>query len=268
MRRFISLLRWTRASYILMSLFAAVIFLIVVVWWPLVTDYFAQVDPRYPVWKQLDYLLLGIFAFMSLMIMGGADLRRDAYTAFVGLCGGLVIESWGTQTLLWTYYTNERPPLWIIPAWPVATLAIDRMARLLDRALPPGNRRPYKIAYWAVFLVFYALLLVFTWPTIDKSLTWFALLACTLLILAPSDQRLALITFVAGSGLGYFLERWGTTRECWTYYTMQTPPLFAVLAHGLAAVAFWRAGMILKQVAARWLPVGGLKIRSPLSPPE
>jgi hypothetical protein len=40
--------------------------------------------------------------------------------------------------------------------------------------------------------------------------------------------------------LGYFLELWGTTRQCWTYYTFETPPLFAVLAHGMAAVAFWR----------------------------
>ena len=48
-----------------------------------------------------------------------------------------------------------------------------------------------------------------------------------------------LLVFAAGAGLGYFLELWGTTRECWTYYTLQTPPLFAVLAHGAAAVAFW-----------------------------
>jgi len=39
---------------------------------------------------------------------------------------------------------------------------------------------------------------------------------------------------------------WGTTRQCWTYYTRQTPPLFAVLAHGMAAVAFWRAQLALE----------------------
>ena len=53
------------------------------------------------------------------------------------------------------------------------------------------------------------------------------------------------LIFVAGAGLGYFLEVWGTTRQCWTYYTHQTPPLFAVFAHGLAAVAFWRVGMVI-----------------------
>ena len=78
-----------------------------------------------------------------------------------------------------------------------------------------------------------------------------ALLLCLLLILVPYDRRLALLTFAAGAGLGYFLERWGTTRECWTYYTGQTPPLFAVLAHGMAAVAFWRARLLLVMVVVR-----------------
>ena len=63
-------------------------------------------------------------------------------------------------------------------------------------------------------------------------------------------------TFVAGTALGYFLERWGTTRECWTYYTRELPPVFAVLAHGMAAVAFWRTGLLVQRVQsslARWL---------------
>jgi hypothetical protein len=32
------------------------------------------------------------------------------------------------------------------------------------------------------------------------------------------------------------------------YYTAETPPLFAVLAHGMAAVAFWRAGLLAQKV--------------------
>ena len=68
------------------------------------------------------------------------------------------------------------------------------------------------------------------------------------LILTPTDHRTATLTFLAGAGLGYYLELWGTTRECWTYYTFQKPPLFAVLAHGMAAVAFWRAGLVVKQM--------------------
>jgi hypothetical protein len=96
-------------------------------------------------------------------------------------------------------------------------------------------------------------MLFFVWPTADKSLTLMALALCALLILTPTDHRLAALTFIAGASLGYFLERWGTTRECWTYYTRQTPPLFAVLAHGMAAVAFWRVSLLFKPWQARLL---------------
>src|SRR5437879_347036 len=111
-------LGWKRGSYVLMSLFAALIVLIMYVWWPLVQQYWSTADPRQPFWKQLDWLLLANFAAMSLLIMASPDLRIDARIVLIGLAGGLIIESWGTQTNLWSYYTLERPPLWIIPAWP------------------------------------------------------------------------------------------------------------------------------------------------------
>jgi hypothetical protein len=241
-------LRWNRASYLLMSVYAAMVFIILVVWWPLARDYLATADPRYPWWRQMDWLLLGIFAAMSLLIMARPDLKADARIILIGVAGGLVIESWGTQTNLWTYYTLERPPLWIIPAWPIASLSIDRLVRLLDRRLPKLSEQWFRRAYWIVFPVFFVLMLLFVWPTLNKPFTPLALLTCALLILSPKDHRLAVLTFAAGSGLGYFLEVWGTTRACWTYYTLQTPPLFAVLAHGLAAVAFWRAGLMLRQI--------------------
>jgi hypothetical protein len=188
--------------------------------------------------------------------MARPDLRLDARIVLVGFAGGLVIESWGTQTSLWTYYTNERPPLWIIPAWPIASLAIDRLYRALAR-LFPAQQRPGAFAglYWLIFVCFYALLLAFVWPTLDKSLTVAALILCALVILSPTDYRGAVLTFLAGAGLGYFLEVWGTTRACWTYYTYETPPLFAVLAHGMAAVAFWRVGLLWAWLAASTGPL-------------
>ncbi len=239
-------LAWNRTSYVLLSVFLVTVGLIVIVWWPLAEDVLSTYDPTRPWWAQMDWLLLGDFLVMSLLIMGGADLKSDAWIMLVGLAGGLAIEGWGTQTEIWTYYTLERPPLWIIPAWPIASLSIDRLVRLLRLRLP--DHRGFVALYWVIFPAFMALMLPFVWPTLDKSLTLLALAACALITLTPTDHRLAVLTFLAGSGLGYFLELWGTTRECWTYYTQQTPPLFAVLAHGMAAVAFWRAGRLTRHV--------------------
>ncbi len=254
-QRLSAALGWTKSSYVLMSGFVATLFVIGVIWWPLARDALAYVDWSRPLWLQIDWLLLFDFAIMSLLIMAGADLKADALIVFVGLAGGLVIESWGTQTELWIYYTRERPPLWIIPAWPIASLSIDRLTRLLHRLvrrrLPAPHPAVWPVLYWAIFGAFYALMLIFAWPTMDKSLTMMALLLCALLTLTPTDHRLAVLTFVAGAGLGYFLELWGTTRLCWTYYTRQTPPLFAVLAHGMAAVAFWRTALLFRQLWAR-----------------
>jgi hypothetical protein len=247
---------WTRDSTILFSGFILTIFLIVYIWWPLAEEYLRYVDWDGAWWHYMDWLLLGIFGFMSVTVIARADFKTDALIIFVGIFGGLAIESWGTQTDLWHYYTAERPPLWIIPAWPIASLSIDRITRALNWMIEQLKDRfqfiihpsAFIILYWITFASFLSLMLVFVAPTIDKSFTWFALILCVLLILTPTDHRFALLTFLAGSGLGYYLELWGTTRECWTYYTYQTPPLFAVFAHGMAAVAFWRAGLLVKMV--------------------
>jgi hypothetical protein len=291
---------WTRDSNILLGGFFLTNLLIIYIWWPLAVEYFAYVDWHGQWWRYMDWLLLGIFGFMSITIITRANLKTDLLIIFVGMCGGLAIESWGTQTNLWHYYTAERPPLWIIPAWPIASLSIDRIARGLNfltrkgtkltkdlkrnpfvyslapsaprsrskelHAAPssgsPGSRDRagvmsfvfnFKTFYWLTFTSFLSLMLIFVTPTFDKSFTWLSLGLCILLILTPTDHRFALLTFVAGTGLGYYLELWGTTRECWTYYTYQTPPLFAVLAHGMAAVAFWRAGLVLKLLASKFL---------------
>lgn len=254
---------WTRDSSILLGGFILTVFLIVYIWWPLAEEYLKYVDWNGAWWRTMDWLLLGIFGFMSVTIIARANLKTDLLIIFVGLCGGLAIESWGTQTNLWHYYTAERPPLWIIPAWPIASLSIDRITRAIlflttkDTKVTRDLKKNsfvyfvsfvlnFKTLYWIVFASFLTLMLVFVAPTFDKSFTWLALLLSILLILTPTDHRYAILTFIAGSGLGYYLELWGTTRECWTYYTFQTPPLFAVLAHGMAAVAFWRAGLTVK----------------------
>ena len=284
LRIFFSLFGWTRDSSILLSIFFLTIGLILYVWWPLAEEVLSYIDWSGPWWLYMDWLLIGIFLFMSIAIVTRANLTRDSLTIIVAAFGGLAIESWGTQTNLWHYYTAERPPLWIIPAWPIATLTINRMVRLLNFSLL--NRQVakkkqeltkfgkqnakfskslgvskenlahsaswrLKTIYWTLFPIFFALMLHFVAPTFNKSYTLLSLLLVALLIITPTNYRVAILTFIAGTALGYFLERWGTTRECWTYYTYQTPPFFAVLAHGMAAVAFWRTELLVKMVWER-----------------
>jgi hypothetical protein len=244
---------WTRDSSILLGGFLITILLIMYIWWPLAEEYLAYVDWDGEWWRYIDWLLIGIFAFMSITIITRADLKTDLLIIFVGICGGLAIESWGTQTNLWFYYTDERPPLWIIPAWPIASLSIDRITRALNFLTTKVTKEHkgekfFKVLYWLIFASFLILMMIFVAPTFDKSFTWLALVLCIILILTPTDHRFAALTFLVGAGLGYYFELWGTTRQCWIYYTYQTPPLFAVLAHGMAAVAFWRAGLIIKML--------------------
>ncbi len=265
-RRLFILFGWTRHSTYLLAAFLLVISLIIYFWWPLAVQVFTYVNWNGAWWRYFDWLLVGIFLVMTLLIMARADLRMDTLIVLIGLFGGLVIESWGTQTSLWFYFTAERPPLWIIPAWPIASLSIDRITRLMswvvERFSAHLRKVPglgtflkqingvvnYKTFYWLTFLSFYGLMFSFVTPTFNKTFTIGALVLCALFILTPTDHRMAFLTFIAGSSLGYFLELWGTTRQCWTYYTYQTPPSFAVLAHGMAAVAFWRAGLLVKLV--------------------
>jgi len=48
------------------------------------------------------------------------------------------------------YYTGEAPPLWILPAWPIANLAINRIVRFLRITLPKHPRQLWIISDDAV----------------------------------------------------------------------------------------------------------------------
>ncbi|HKZ45049.1 MAG TPA: hypothetical protein VJZ78_08450 [Anaerolineales bacterium] len=251
------LLGWNRSSFVILGIFLLLVIMIVYVWWPLAEMLITYVNWSGVWWRYFDWLLVGIFSFMTLAIMAGADLRRDTWILLVGAAGGLVIEAWGTQTYLWTYFTEQRPPLWIIPAWPIASLTIDRIVRLLNRLLPENKHKWknfYRISYWLIFTIFAFSMILFVWPFMDRSMTLMACLLVGFVILTPVDHRSEVLIFLAGSSLGYFLEYWGTTRECWTYYTRQTPPFFAVLAHGMASVVFWRTWRVLSLVVKRIIP--------------
>lgn len=198
---------------------------------------------------QMDWLLAGIWLWLAVLVCWDVRPRQDAWLVLAGLAGGAVIETWGTQTGLWRYFTDERPPLWILPAWPVAALAIDRQARWLlgwlPEALSPAARRSFARAYWLLTGTFVLAMAWFIRPAWDHPATWAVLVVMGLVVVDVGDPRRDVALFVAGSVLGVFLEYWGTSRQCWTYYTGEVPPLIAIPAHGFAALAFSRAQGLL-----------------------
>jgi hypothetical protein len=169
--------------------------------------------------------------------------RRDLVLLAVGFAGGGVIEWWGTTSQIWTYFTLERPPLWILPAWPIAAVAIDRMSQLLDRVVSlaaPGRELPFAAAYWLLLPLFVLAMVAFARHTIELASTQVVIALMVGVTLRCTDPRRDVMIFLSGSLLGVFLEYWGTSRECWTYYTGQVPPPVATFAHGFASVAFGR----------------------------
>jgi hypothetical protein len=197
----------------------------------------------------MDWLLAGIWVVMAGLLAWRVSARRHLLLLVTGLCGGAVIEWWGTNTGLWSYFTDERPPLWILPAWPVAAISVDRLGRALDAALDGACARldrraspaAFVVTYWLVVPVFVVAMVAFVKPTahLTPSLVVIGLMVAVTLH-CPRPRR-DVVVFVAGSLLGVFLEYWGTSRQCWTYYTGQVPPPVAVVAHGFAGIAFARA---------------------------
>lgn len=195
--------------------------------------------------RGMDWLLAGIWSFMTLILAWDIAPRRDLALVGVAFVGGLVIEWWGTTTELWHYYTAERPPIWILPAWPVAALAIDRIARVLGNALERMHARRPGLAWaeraaWLGVPVFVVAMVDFMAPSlaVTSSRVVVGLMAGVLLTTRRARSDVAI--FYGGAALGWFLEYWGTSRFCWTYYTGEVPPAVAAWAHGFASLAFAR----------------------------
>lgn len=193
-----------------------------------------------------DLLLRVIWGTLVLAMIVDRNPRRDLPLVVVATLGGLCIEAWGTTTGLWHYFTDERPPAWIVPAWPIAALATERLAGRLAHRL---QGVPRWVA-WLILPLFTVWMASFLWPSIHIWSSWLVLALMGMVSLRLRRPTRDLSLFVAGSLLGVALEYWGTSRACWTYYTEQTPPLVASCAHGFATVAFARVVDLWERV--RW----------------
>jgi hypothetical protein len=217
-------------------------------------------------WEDADPLLWACWLGMLGLAARGAS-RRDLPLSLVGLIGGGLIEAWGTRTGLWTYFTNETPPLFILPAWPMAALATARVAALL-RSPAPLATRATKPTYFVVCGLFFVALLGFVAPSLAERniLTLAALAAVVFTMVTGRDRAEDLRLFAAGCLVGFPLEYWGTTRACWVYWLGETPPLASVLSHGFATVAFARGVWLLASIAGSFAPSFFLVSSLPSSP--
>ncbi len=117
-------------------------------------------------------------------------------------------------------------------------------------------------AYWLMLPVFVLAMASFAWHTRHVPSTLAVLCLMVGVTLHCPNPRRDVMIFVAGSFLGVFLEYWGTSRECWTYYTRQVPPPVATFAHGFASVAFARGASAVSALVDRVLARAPLSARS------
>jgi hypothetical protein len=203
----------------------------------------------------VNWFLISIWVFMSALLCWDVRPAQDIALAVVALAGGAMFEGWGTNTGLWWYFTGETPPLWILPAWPVAALATARIVFAFDRVLIRWNL-PWKVLYWFFAAVFALGMARYTQPALMMVSTWAVCVVFAVVIVTGRSPRRDVSLLLAGMALGYFLEYWGTSRACWTYYTRQIPPPITVMAHGYAQVVFARTldamDWGVKRLGASW----------------
>ncbi|MCL2825130.1 MAG: hypothetical protein FWD57_14160 [Polyangiaceae bacterium] len=227
---------FTKLSLLPLLCVAVTATLVAIGWWELV-------DLNQP----FDGVLAFLWLSMALLVSWRVELRRDVVLVFTAVWGGFLIEWWGTTTQLWTYFTAERPPLWIIPAWPVAALSTERLSYMLDRAFPVTKIRYWWVLYLAVpaFIVWMCGFMSPSWNIMSSSVVLGIMIGVAISTKTP---RRDMVLFIMGTVLGYGLEYWGTTRHCWTYHTRETPPLVTAFAHGFASIAFFRATQFFHRV--------------------
>ncbi|MEW5871208.1 MAG: hypothetical protein AB1894_18195 [Chloroflexota bacterium] len=89
------------------------------------------------------HFLAGLLA-AAVLILPGFDLRRDFPLYLCGMLLGGLYEYLGTSSGEWVYITGEVPPIWIVPLWGMATVAMRKLAelglRIAKRAWAAGRR--------------------------------------------------------------------------------------------------------------------------------
>ena len=138
---------------------------------------------------------------------------RDTAVFLLAAAAGWCAEAWGTRLGLWTYYTGERPPLWIVPAWPLGAILIDRAAEAARARF--GDAGP--AAYWALASLMLAVCAAMTAPWLGPPSRWLGVAAAGVALFAAADPKEEFWVLACGLACVFFADLWGTTNGCWAY---------------------------------------------------
>ena len=241
---------FNRASLVALLILVAVISVIAGSWPELAAAEWNAIFGRGGWAAHMDWLLAGLGIFFFVCTALDPNPRHDLATIAAGMLGGAIIEVWGTRAGLWYYYTGERPPLWILPAWGMSALSNEKMQRLSMTLLPHAARENLltdregsgltRACYFATMALLVSFYLYWSWPAISHPYTFFTTTLIVAALASPRYPAYAFSLFLNGALLGIFLEIWGTGRHCWNYYDGKTPSPFPIFGHGIAALCFWK----------------------------
>ena len=164
-------------------------------------------------------LFAAILAFTIWIIPRRARPGHDAAVLAAGLAAGWLAECWGTRLGLWSYYTSEQPPLWVVPAWGLGCLAVERTAQTLqERCLGRIRSRALELGYWVLAVSAMLYCAAFSWPWRGQAGTmaaWLVLAGALFWRPRPGSDFWPLATGIVCVSAA---DLWGTTNGCWRYY--------------------------------------------------
>lgn len=189
-------------------------------------------------------LFTGILLYTLRVIPEGAEPRRDALRVVLALAAGWAAEAWGTRLGLWRYYTGEKPPLWIVPAWALGAVVVERTAVRWSTPFVGMAARPRRALYGAAASAMLAVVAGFAWPTASQPATWAVFTAVAAALFWRADPGRDLPILAAGLMCVLFADTWGTTNGCWRYW-LQRPYGSWGLAAGVSFGACFDTAVVL-----------------------
>ncbi|MBZ0269084.1 hypothetical protein K8I85_13075 [bacterium] len=199
-------------------------------------------------------VLAGLLGFVTWIIARRPRPREDAAIVLFATALGWAAEAWGTRSGLWSYYTGETPPLWIVPAWPLGAIVVSRVADAIERiSAPPAWMLRAHVMLATVTLAVFVVFVRPTWTSPWTAAAFGVLLAA--FALRPRPERD--VPFVlAGLVCVFFADFWGTGSACYRYHEAHLGASFA-RASGVLFGMLFDTGIVL--AAAR---LGGVVVGS------